>query len=110
MKFIVISYSCEDQQNFWDIVVAVNKTSAEETVASIRNYATVVDVVTPDDLRRVLLNADAPESTILMQWDEFVKANTWHECPRCKVEVRFGSYAGSRRCPGCLYEWDKSNV
>ena len=50
-KFLVISYDNDEQQTFWDEVVAANEEKAKEFVETCRSYALVVEVFSVPNLR-----------------------------------------------------------
>lgn len=56
-KFMVVSYDDDQQQGFWDVVVAKDRHEAGVLADQIRGeYASVVDVLTVEELRQTAQN------------------------------------------------------
>jgi len=72
-KFLVISYDADQQQSFWDRLLAPSKELAEQAVSELRDYAVVVDVIEPAELLRIGTQfANASKNTVLAEWAETV--------------------------------------
>lgn len=108
-KFIVISYDSNEQQTFWDRLMATSKEAAGIEVSRVRDYAVVVDVVEPDGLLTIAFNArDARPATILAEWAETASgpnqsAIEGAECPSCgRDNSEHDNLCTSDDCPGVI--------
>ena len=60
-NYVVISYDPDEQQTFWDYVVADSQDAAGEEIAELREYATVVECLSAEALSQMA--ADAQNTT-----------------------------------------------
>jgi hypothetical protein len=77
-RFVVISYDDDQQQVFWDWVLAEDSRSAREWVAERRSYAVPVECLTPEDLVRIGQRA--------ANTNQFLLESTMKELDRMAVE------------------------
>lgn len=73
-QYVVLSWDNDEQQFFWDVVLAKDEREAREIVEEIREYAVSCDALTPKELeltaQRVLAKTD---SQVAEAWSELVK-------------------------------------
>lgn len=73
-KFTVISFDNDEDQTFWDTIIAPTPDKAKQMIATVRPYAVVIDCLCPEDMQTVSDNVnEMEESTCRETWRELVK-------------------------------------
>lgn len=78
-KFEVVSYDPDEQQTFFDWVLAATKADAKEFIETQRDYASVVEVLDLADLQDVVDRfKNATAADIVSGMNELVRNNSAH--------------------------------
>lgn len=73
-KFAVISYDDDQQQTFWDFVMAESSDEAKEKVNDARPYAIAVDAIQPEELEEMAYKLHSRRVDLIEQaWAKFVE-------------------------------------
>lgn len=75
-KYLVISYDNDEQQTFYDFVLADDEEKAQEIIGEIRDYALPVCAITPDEMHKMAQKIDGSLEKEIQEHVENLVLNT----------------------------------